>query len=88
MLSYSPFAPHYDNGQEFDTRWDEVLLSMSKITSDDILESLFKFKKRESAQLKIVLEMYDMEIQQKISMPNDQKMKTMVKRSMDQKPRF
>ena len=29
-----------DNIQEFDTRWDEVLLSMSKIPSDDILESL------------------------------------------------
>ena len=31
-----------DNVQEFDTRWDEVLLSMSKIPSDDILESLYK----------------------------------------------
>ena len=28
-----------DNVQEFDTRWDEVLLSMSKIPTDDILES-------------------------------------------------
>ena len=28
---------HDDNVQEFDTRWDEVLLSMSKIPSDDIL---------------------------------------------------
>ena len=27
---------HDDNIQEFDTRWDEVLLSMSKIPSDDI----------------------------------------------------
>ena len=32
---------HDDNIQEFDTRWDEVLLCMSKIPSDDILESLF-----------------------------------------------
>ena len=31
--------------QEFDTRWDEVLLSMSKIPSDDVLESLYKFRK-------------------------------------------
>ena len=31
---------HDDNIQEFDTRWDEVLRSMSKIPSDDILESL------------------------------------------------
>ena len=26
--------------QEFDTRWDEVLLSMSMVPSDDVLESL------------------------------------------------
>ena len=31
---------HDDNIQEFDTRWDEVLLSMSKMPSYDILESL------------------------------------------------
>ena len=30
---------HEDNIQEFDTRWDEVLLSMSKIPSDDILDT-------------------------------------------------
>ena len=33
-------ALHDDNIQEFDSKWDEVLLSMSKIPSDDILESL------------------------------------------------
>ena len=48
---------HDDNVQEFDTRWDEVLLSMSKIPSDDILESLYKLRIRESAQLKTVLEL-------------------------------
>ena len=48
---------HDDNTQEFGTRWDEVLLSMSKIPSDDILESLYKLRIRESAQLKTVLEM-------------------------------
>ena len=31
---------HDDNIQEFDTRWNEVLLSMSKIPSDDILEKV------------------------------------------------
>ena len=79
---------HDDNIQEFDTRWDEVLLSMSKIPSDDILESLYKLRIRESAQLKTVLELYDMEIHQKISMPNCQKLKRMVKRSIDQKLRL
>ena len=75
---------HDDTVEEFDTRWDEVLLSVSKIPSDDVLESLYKLRVRESAQLKTLLELYDMEIHQKISMPNCQKLKTMVKRSLDQ----
>ena len=44
---------------------------MTKIPPDD-------------AQLKTVLELNDMEIHQKISMPKYQKLKTMVKRSIDQ----
>ena len=47
-----------DNIQEFDTRWDEVLLSLSKKKpSDDILETLYKLRICESDQLKTVLEM-------------------------------
>ena len=62
-----PVTLHDDNIQEFDTRWDEVLLSTSKIPSDDILESLYKLRIRESDKLKTVLELYDMEINKKIS---------------------
>ena len=79
---------HDDNIQELDTRWDEVPLSMSKVPSDDILESLYKLRIRGSAQLKTVLEVYDMEIHHKISMPNYQKLKTLLKRSIDQKLRL
>ena len=61
---------------------------MTKISSADVLESLYKLRIRESDQLKTVLELYDMEIHQKISMPNYQKLKTMVKRSIDQKLRL
>ena len=60
-------ALHDDNVQEFDTRWDEVLLSLSKIPSDDVLESLYKLRIRESVQFKTVLELYDMEIHEKKS---------------------
>ena len=81
-------TPHDYNLQEFDTRWDEVILSMTKILSDDILESLYKLRTRESDQFKPVLELYDMEIRQKKSMPNYQKLKTMVKRRKDQKLRL
>ena len=77
-----------DDDQDFDTRWDEILLSMTKIPSDDVLESLYKLRIRTSDQLKTVSELYDMEIHQKTSMPNYQKLKTMVKRSIDQKLRL
>ena len=77
-----------DNIQEFDTRWNDVLLSMSKNPSDDISENLYKFRIRESDHLKTVLELYDMEIHQKMSVPNYQKLKTMVNRSIDQKLRL
>ena len=76
-----------DDFQEFDTRWDEILLSMTKIPTDDILESSYKMRIRESDQLKTVLELYDMEMHQKISRPNHQRLKTMVK-SIDQKLRL
>ena len=78
---------HDDNIQEFDTRWDEIPVSMSQTPSDDVSESLYKFKIRESDQLKTVLEMHDMENHQKMSMPSCQKLKTMVKRRKDQKLR-
>ena len=79
---------HTGNVQEFDTRWDEVLSSVSQIPSEDILESLYRLRMRESAQVKTVLELYNMEIHQKIPMPKNQKLKTMVKRSIDQKLRL
>ena len=79
---------HDDNIQEFDIRWDEGLLSVSKFSSDEILGSLYKLRIRESDHLKTALDLYDMEIHQKISDPNNQKLKTMEKRSIDQKLRL
>ena len=57
-----------DDVQEFDTRWDEILLSVTKISPDldDFLETWYKLRNRESHQLKTtVSELYDMEIHQK-----------------------
>ena len=48
---------------------------MSKILSDDVLESLYKLRIRESEQPKTVSELYEMEIHQKISMPKCHKLK-------------
>ena len=41
-----------DSVQDFDTRWVEILLSMTKIPTDDVLESLYKMRIRKSDQLK------------------------------------
>ena len=46
-----------DDIQEFDSKWDGILLSMTKIPHDDILEGLYKLRIRESEKLKTVLEL-------------------------------
>ena len=68
VLDYADFFSitfRNDDVQEFDTRWDEILLSLTKIPLNDVLESLYKFWFRESDQLKPVLELCDMTIHQK-----------------------
>ena len=57
---------------------------MTKIPSDDILDGLYKLRIRESEKLKTVLEMYNMEIHQKKAGPDYHRLKTMVKRSIEQ----
>ena len=54
-----------DDVQEFDTRWANILSSMTKIPPDDVLESLYNLGIRESDQLKTVPELYGMEIHRK-----------------------
>ena len=75
-----------DDIQEFDSKWDEIL-SMTKIPHDDILEGLYKLRIRESEKLKTVLELYDLETHQKKLGPDYHRLKTMVKRSIEQEIR-
>ena len=77
-----------DHIQEFDSKWDGILLSMTKITSGDILEGLYTLRIRESEKLKTVLELYNMEIHQKKAAPDYHRLKTMVKRSIEQNLRI
>ena len=65
----------------------EFLLSMTKIPPDDILEGLYKLRIRESEKLKTVLELYDLETHQKKLGPDYHRLKTMVKRSIEQEIR-
>ena len=69
-------------------RWDGILLSMTKIPSDDILEGLYKLRIRDSEKLKTVLELYNMEIHQKKAGPDYHRLKTMVKRRIEQNLRI
>ena len=57
---------------------------MTKIPPDDILEGLYKLRIRESQKLKTVKELYDLEIHQKKLGPDFHRLKTMVKRSIEQ----
>ena len=70
--------------QEFDSKWDGILLSMTKIPSDDILEGLYKLRTRESEKLKTVLELYNLDMHQKKEGRDYDRLKTMVKRSIEQ----
>ena len=69
-----------DDVQEFDTKRNVILLSMSKIPAAGVLESLCKLRSS-----KTVLDLYEPEIHEKISKRDYQKLKTMVKRSLEQK---
>ena len=63
---------HGDDIQDFDTRLDQAPLSTKELPKDSILESLCKMRIRESVQL------------QTVSRPNYPKLKTMVRRHIDQ----
>ena len=60
---------------------------MTKIPHDDILEGLYKLRTRESEKLKTVLELYDLETHQQKLGPDYHRLKTMVKRSIEQEIR-
>ena len=76
-----------DDIQEFDSKWDGILLSMTKTPHDDILEGLYKLRIRESGKLRSVLELYDLETHQKKLGPDYHRLKAMVKRSIEQEIR-
>ena len=60
---------------------------MTKIPADDILEGLSKLRIRVSDKRKTVLESYDLQTHQKKLGPDYHRLKTMVKRSIEQEIR-
>ena len=57
VLGYSDLfhiIVHRDDVRKIDFGWDEVLLSVNRVPSDEILDSLYQMRIRESDQLKSV----------------------------------
>ena len=74
-----------DDVQEFDVRWDHaLLLSVSEMPSDMILEGLHKSKLQYSAQLRTVMALCDQEGARNNGTPNYEQLKTAVKLHTDQ----
>ena len=71
-----------DDIHEFDSKWDGILFSMTKIPSDDTWECLYKLRMRESEKLKTALELYNVEVHQKKAGPDYHRLKTMVKKEV------
>ena len=83
-----PIVLRNDDIRELASKWDGILLSMTKIPSDDTLDGLYKFRIRESEKLKTVLELYNVEIHHKKAGPDYHRLKIMVKRSIEQNLRM
>ena len=73
--------------RKFDSKWDGILSSMTKIPYDDILEGLHKLRIRESEKLRTVLELFDLKTHQKKLGLDYHRLKTMVMRSIEQEIR-
>ena len=75
------------DSQDFDSKWDGIPLSMTKIPPEDILEGLYKLRIRQPEKVKTVLELYYLEIHQEKAGPDYHRLKMMVKRSIEQDTR-
>ena len=62
----------------------QAIRSANQLPMAQILESLYKMRIRESVQLQTVLAMYNHEIDRNRAMPSYQRLKTMVRRYIDQ----
>ena len=76
-----------DDIQEFDSEWDGILLSMTKIPPDEILKRIVQIKNTSVWKTQDRMELYDLETHQKKLGPDYHRLKTMVKRSIEQEIR-
>ena len=75
------------NIEDFGTRWDQAPLPASEIPTENVLEGLYKMKIRDSVQLQTVLIMYGQEIVRDRLMRSCSRLKTLIRRHVDQMSR-
>ena len=61
---------HNDDVQDFDTSWDQALLSSSESPAEMVLEGLYQSKLQESVHLQTTLAMYEQELIRNNEQPN------------------
>ena len=66
------------------TRWDQALLAASEIPPGMVLEGFYKSKLQDSVRLQTVLAMYERENVRNNEPPNCSRLKTLVRRHIDQ----
>ena len=75
------------NIEDFGTRCDQAPLPASEIPTENVLEGLYKMKIRDSVQLQTVLIMYGQEIVRDRLMRSCSRLKTLIRRHVDQMSR-
>ena len=78
---------HDDDVQDFDTRWDQVLLTTSEIPEENVFEGWYKMKLQGSAQHQTVLALYDQWMNRDRASQSYQRLRTLVRRHVDQMSR-
>ena len=75
------------NVQGFDTKWDEVLLSMTKVPDEDILEICYKKQLQFAEELKPLMALYQQDTVQKGEAASYSRLKEMARWYVVQKIR-
>ena len=78
---------HDDDVQDFDTRWDQVLLITSEIPEENVFEGWYKMKLQGSAQHQTVLALCDQWMNRDRASQSYQRLRTLVRRHVDQMSR-
>ena len=76
-----------DNVQGFDTKWDEVLLSMTEVPDEDTLEKVYKKQVHHSEDLKPLMALYQRDTVQIVEAASYSRLKEVVRQHVEQKIR-